>query len=67
MICTAYSVEEYKDAAQDNHDWLGGVSELRNLEWVELPTSHWPMWSRPKDLAQIIGDLARRYVTAAVR
>ena len=23
-----------------------------------MPTSHWPMWSRPSELAAIIGDIA---------
>ena len=33
--------------------------ELRNITWIDLPTSHWPMWSRPADIARIIGDVAR--------
>ena len=32
--------------------------ELRDVTWVDLPTSHWPMWSRPRELAAIIGDVA---------
>ena len=35
-----------------------GFTELRNVTWVDLPTSHWPMWSRPQELAAIIGDVA---------
>ena len=35
---------------------LAGLTELRNVTWVDLPTSHWPMWSRPQELAAIIGD-----------
>lgn len=35
--------------------------ELRNATWVDLPTSHWPMWSRPQDLAGIIGSVAKEY------
>jgi hypothetical protein len=26
---------------------------------VDLPTSHWPMWSRPQELAEIISDVAK--------
>ena len=33
--------------------------DLRDITWVDLPTSHWPMWSRPKELAAIIGDVAK--------
>ena len=60
MICTGFSSEQYKSYAEE-HDppWLGGLKELRNVTWVDLPTSHWPMWSRPKELAQIIGDIAK--------
>jgi pimeloyl-ACP methyl ester carboxylesterase len=59
-ICTAYTSEQYKAAVKEGYSWLGGFAELRNITWVELPTSHWPMWSRPQELAAIIGDVARR-------
>ena len=59
MICTGYTSEQYKDAVKEGYGWLAGVTELRNVTWVDLPTSHWPMWSRPQELAAIIGDVAR--------
>ena len=59
-IATGYTSDQYKDAIAEGQTWLGGFGELRNLTWVDLPTSHWPMWSRPKELAEIIGDVARR-------
>jgi pimeloyl-ACP methyl ester carboxylesterase len=60
MICTGFPSEQIRKAAKE-HDWawLAGVRELRNVTWVDLPTSHWPMWSRPKDLAEILADIAR--------
>jgi pimeloyl-ACP methyl ester carboxylesterase len=58
-ICTGFTSEQYKDAVAEGYAWLGGFAELRNITWVDLPTSHWPMWSRPADLAKIIGDVAR--------
>ena len=39
--------------------FLAGLPELRNITWIDLPTSHWPMWSRPADIARIIGEVAR--------
>ncbi len=59
-ICTGYSSDDYKAAVEQGYAWLGGFGELRDLTWVDLPTSHWPMWSKPKELAEIIGDVARR-------
>ena len=41
--------------------WLGGLAELRDVTYVDLPTSHWPMWSRPQELAKIIGDVAKAH------
>jgi pimeloyl-ACP methyl ester carboxylesterase len=59
-IATGYTSDQYKDAVEQGQTWLGGFAELRNVAWVDLPTSHWPMWSRPQELAAIIGDTARR-------
>jgi pimeloyl-ACP methyl ester carboxylesterase len=59
-ICTGYSSDDYKAAAKEGYAWLGGFAELRDITWLDLPTSHWPMWSRPKELAEILGDVARR-------
>jgi pimeloyl-ACP methyl ester carboxylesterase len=60
LICTGFSAEQYRAYAKEHPEWpfLAGIPELRNPTWVDLPTSHWPMWSRPKELAQIIGDVA---------
>jgi len=65
IICTGYTSEQYKDAVQEGYPWLSGVPELRNLTWVDLPTSHWPMWSRPQELAAIIGNVAKAHAASA--
>jgi pimeloyl-ACP methyl ester carboxylesterase len=66
IIATGYSAEDYRRYAREHPDWvfLAGLGELRNVTWIDLPTSHWPMWSRPADIARIIGDVARGASTA---
>jgi pimeloyl-ACP methyl ester carboxylesterase len=60
MICTGFPSEQIRKAAMEQDwAWLAGVRELRNITWMDLPTSHWPMWSRPTDLAEILADIAR--------
>jgi pimeloyl-ACP methyl ester carboxylesterase len=61
LICTGFTAEQYQTYAHEHPDWafLAGIPELRNATWVDLPTSHWPMWSRPQELAKIIGDVAK--------
>ena len=60
MICTGFTADQYRAAAEEGHVWLAGLNQLRNVEYVDLPTSHWPMWSRPGDLAEIIRSTAGR-------
>jgi pimeloyl-ACP methyl ester carboxylesterase len=64
-ICTGFTSEQYKDALEEGYSWLAGFTELRNLTWLDLPTSHWPMWSRPAELAEIIGDVAKTHAGSA--
>jgi pimeloyl-ACP methyl ester carboxylesterase len=64
-ICTGYTSDQYQDAVKEGYAWLGGFAELRDLTWVDLPTSHWPMWSRPRELAEIIGDVAKAHASGA--
>lgn len=61
VICTGFTSEQYKDAVEQGYGWLAGLKELRNVTWVDLPTSHWAMWSRPRELAEIIGDVANAH------
>jgi pimeloyl-ACP methyl ester carboxylesterase len=59
VICTAFTSEQYKEAVKEGHAFIAGLGELRDVTFVDLPTSHWPMWSRPQELATIIGDVAK--------
>ena len=59
VICTGFSSEQVKEAVEEGYAWLGGLTELRNVTWIDLPTSHWPMWSRPRELAGVLSDVAR--------
>jgi pimeloyl-ACP methyl ester carboxylesterase len=62
IICTAFPSDEYKKYAfEQDWAWLAGIRELNDITWIDLPTSHWPMWSRPQELAEIIGGVARSY------
>ena len=60
LIATGFSAADYQKYAAEHPDWafLAGIPELRNATWIDLPTSHWPMWSKPAELARIIGDVA---------
>jgi pimeloyl-ACP methyl ester carboxylesterase len=61
FICTGFSAEQYQAYAREEPapTFLAGIPEIRNATWIDLPTSHWPMWSKPAELAAIIGGVAR--------
>jgi pimeloyl-ACP methyl ester carboxylesterase len=61
VVCTGFTSEQYKEAVQEGDGFVRGLGELRDVTWVDLPTSHWPMWSRPNELAAIIGAVARAH------
>jgi pimeloyl-ACP methyl ester carboxylesterase len=61
VVCTGFTSEQVKGAVEKGYAWIGGLAELRDVTYVDLPTSHWPMWSRPRELAGIIGDVAKAH------
>jgi pimeloyl-ACP methyl ester carboxylesterase len=65
VVCTGFRSEQVKAFVEEGYAWLAGLAELRDVTWVDLPTSHWPMWSRPRELAGIIGDVAKAHAPGA--
>ena len=59
FVATGFTSDDYKKYAEKGYSWLAGISEVRNQTWIDMPTSHWPMWSKPRELARIIGDVAK--------
>jgi pimeloyl-ACP methyl ester carboxylesterase len=62
LIATGFTADAYQTYAKEHPEWafLAGLPELRDVTYIDLPTSHWPMWSKPADIARIIGDVATR-------
>jgi pimeloyl-ACP methyl ester carboxylesterase len=67
IIATGFTSADYQQGAREHPDWtwLAGIPELRNVNWIDLPTSHWPMWSRPRELAGIISEVAKEPAAVA--
>jgi pimeloyl-ACP methyl ester carboxylesterase len=60
VVCASMSSDQIKAAVEAGHPWVGELAGLRDVSYVDLPTGHWPMWSRARELAVILGDVARR-------
>lgn len=60
LICCSWPRAQVLELAHAGHPMFAEVSQLTNLDAIDLPTGHWPMWSRPKDLADLIRAAADR-------
>jgi pimeloyl-ACP methyl ester carboxylesterase len=58
VVCTAFSAADYRSYAEQGMSFLAGLLQHRKLTLVDLPTGHWPMWSRPAELADIVAKAA---------
>lgn len=58
IIACSFPSQTVLQMARDGNPMMAEVATLRQLELVDLPTGHWPMWSRPTDLAAAIADAA---------
>lgn len=47
------------ELAQQGHPMFAEVAELSDISYLDLPTGHWPMFSRPRDLAEAIITASR--------
>lgn len=54
FICCSIPSDKVRELASARHPMFSEVSKYRNTDYVDLETGHWPMWSRPADLASII-------------
>ncbi len=54
LVCCSISGAQVQEMAEGGHPMFAEVANLEDLEVVDLPTGHWPMWSRAADLARIV-------------
>jgi pimeloyl-ACP methyl ester carboxylesterase len=57
-ILCSFSLAQVQEMIASGPPWM---HELVGPQWrhIELPTGHWPMFSRPDDVARILDDLAK--------
>ncbi|MEC3919842.1 alpha/beta fold hydrolase [Nocardia sp. CDC160] len=60
VICCSFPSELVQRLRDGGEEPM--FQELRNLdaEYLDLPTGHWPMWSKPVELAEMIHQAATR-------
>lgn len=54
FVCCSFSSDQVKELVRAGHPMFADVARFTGAEYVDLATGHWPMWSRPAELAEII-------------
>ncbi len=58
LVCCSLPGARVAELARAGHPMFAEVASLEQAEFVDLPTGHWPMWSRPAELATLIAAAA---------
>ncbi|MFK0379284.1 alpha/beta fold hydrolase [Pandoraea sp. NPDC090278] len=58
LVCCSISSAQVLDMARQGHPMFAEVVKLETVDVIDLPTGHWPMWSRARDLAEVIRSAA---------
>ncbi|MFF2272183.1 alpha/beta fold hydrolase [Agromyces sp. NPDC058136] len=58
LVCCSITSGQIQELAAAGHPMFAEVASLTHADFVDLPTGHWPMWSRPADLAQVVASAA---------
>lgn len=48
LLCCSLSGDQMMALVQSGHPMFAEVAKLKNVDVIDLPTEHWPMWSRPR-------------------
>ncbi|MET2011527.1 alpha/beta fold hydrolase [Microbacterium chocolatum] len=60
LVCCSLPSAQVRELADAGHPMFAEVALLDDVTVVDLPTGHWPMWSRTADLAETIRVEATR-------
>lgn len=58
LVCCSMPGARVLELAAAGHPVFAEVARLQQVDVVDLPTGHWPMWSRPEELARLIADVS---------
>lgn len=60
MVTAEYDSDQLKGWTEAGESGTEEIAKLRNVEWVDLHSGHWPQYSRVDDAARLIVEAAAR-------
>ena len=56
LITSTFPRHDLEKMIADEHPYTGDLVRIQDVQIVEVPTGHWPQFSKPDELAQAIID-----------
>ena len=53
LVASSFTLDQVHGLVAAGHPWFAELGRL-HVDEVALPTGHWPMWSRPRELAGVL-------------
>jgi pimeloyl-ACP methyl ester carboxylesterase len=60
LVCPEFRATDLKEWLADGAEPLAELIRIHDLEYVDLPTGHWPQITKPDELARVLLDAAAR-------
>lgn len=54
VIACEYSSDQLHGWIAEEHPYVAELARVHDVEYIDLPTGHWPQFTKPKELAQAI-------------
>jgi pimeloyl-ACP methyl ester carboxylesterase len=54
VIACEFSSEELKSWIAQGHSYVAELGAMRDVEFIDVPTGHWPQFTKPKELGEAI-------------
>jgi len=59
IVCCSIPGAVIRQMVTDGTPMFAALNDLTDVRYVDLPTGHWPMWSAPEALAELILEAAQ--------
>ena len=56
LVCPEYSTDDARDWIQNGQ--MPEIARARSVDYVDIDSGHWPMFTRPQELADLLASLA---------
>jgi pimeloyl-ACP methyl ester carboxylesterase len=56
IIACGFSSTQVRQWIEEGHSWISELAAMTDLDVIDLPTGHWPQFTRPDDLAAAVVD-----------